>query len=40
VTINLQLDHVSLFVRDRDTSSRFYGEVLGLAATAFGQVYF
>ena len=26
----LDLDHVSLFVRDLDTSARFYSEVLGL----------
>ena len=30
MTITLQLDHVSIFVRDRDASARFYGEVLGL----------
>ena len=30
MTITLQLDHVSLLVRDRDASARFYGEVLGL----------
>jgi lactoylglutathione lyase len=30
-TIALQLDHVSLFVRDRDASARFYSEVLGLS---------
>ena len=27
----LDLDHVSLFVRDLNTSARFYSEVLGLA---------
>ena len=27
----LDLDHVSLFVRDLDTSARFYAEVLGLS---------
>ena len=26
----LELDHVSLFVFDLDTSARFYSEVLGL----------
>ena len=30
MTITLQLDHVSLFVGDRDASARFYGDVLGL----------
>ena len=30
MTIRLELDHVSLLVRDRDESARFYGEVLGL----------
>jgi lactoylglutathione lyase len=28
--IALHLDHVSLFVRDRDASARFYQDVLGL----------
>ena len=28
--MTLELDHVSLLVRDRDASARFYGEVLGL----------
>jgi catechol 2,3-dioxygenase-like lactoylglutathione lyase family enzyme len=30
VTVIVELDHVSLFVRDRDASARFCGEVLGL----------
>lgn len=30
MAIRVELDHVSLLVRDRDESARFYGEIIGL----------
>lgn len=33
----LELDHVSLFVRDLDASRRFYRDVLGLTETGTGK---